>query len=160
MKSQTLLQCDQCENDNGAFVSSELDITDCRKIENIRGRLVCTSRETPRPTADDATDGNKDDNDDGTPGDNVKDPQDADQTKTPDDIDDVDENPEDGLPAGSYRKDCTGCELKYNGQLLACDFCKRNDDVYQYTVAYVSGCKYFLNIDGVLRCKKGYSTNV
>jgi len=151
MKSDTVLQCEQCANDAGAFVSSELDITDCRKIENARGRLVCTLRETkPPPQNDDVT--TTGDDDTGTPATTPKNPDDNDQTKTTDD-DDFDENPNDGLPAGSYRKDCTGCELRRDGKVLACDFCKRADGGKQYTVAYVSSCKYFINQNGVLRCK-------
>jgi len=145
MKSESVLQCEQCENDVGSFVSTELDITNCRKIENSHGRLVCSSREASPPKYDD------DDDDTGTPaiGDSKKDGNDDDENNNIDEYD----HPDDGLPAGTYRKDCTGCQLKRDGELLACDSCKRSTGRSQYSVAYTSDCDYFINRNGVLRCK-------
>jgi len=148
MKSDTVLQCEQCEGENGSLISSELDVTNCRKIENIRGRLVCSSREIVLPKPDD-----KDTDDIGDTG-NSKHNSDEDNNDNVPDPTAVDENPDDGLPAGSYRNDCTGCRLKRDGKLIACDFCQRNSGVQQYTVAFATECKYFINDDGRLRCDR------
>jgi len=147
MKTDTVLQCDQCENDKGEFISSELDITDCRKIENIHGKLACTSREAALPPPDD----------DPTTQTNPPDDDPTTQTNLDDTDGDDKENDYNGLPDGSYKKDCTGCMLKRNGELLACDYCKRNNGVMQYTIAYASGCPFFVNRDGLLRCAKTHS---
>jgi len=169
MKSENVLQCEQCVSENGSFIASELDITYCRKIENSRGRLVCVHREAHVPTDDEgkktppATPTTTDDKGDG--GKQSPSPVPPTPTTTPDDngneepLDDKgdnveDENPDDGLPAGSYRGYCECCELKRDGELLACDFCKRDNGSKQYTIAYVSDCQYFVNRDGVLRCDR------
>jgi len=164
MKSDTVLQCDQCENEAGTFVASDLDITYCRKIENVRGRLTCTSREVPKPKTEDndndaytkQPDKANDDNDGLQADDDQKINNDDNnlpkKTTTEEPAEVEQEIFDDGLPAGSYRKDCTGCALKRDGLLLACDACQRRFGVTQYTVAYTSGCSYFVNKDGVLRC--------
>lgn len=135
MKTATVLECDQCESDYGTLVHSELDITYCRKIENSRGRLVCTFRQTQPPP-----------------------PQPADPQQAPpvlaDDDDNDDNNENDGLPAGSYRRDCLGCQLVREGTLLACDACKRANGSTRYTIIELRTCKYFVNRDGTLRCDK------
>jgi len=164
MKSETVLQCEQCENDNGVLVASELDIKYCRKIENARGRLVCTMREkNPAPEKED--DANTDFPDDGNADDDQ--PQKAEdgkkttsekrpaQQQHTDETDD--DNQDDSLPAGSYKQNCNGCELKRDGMLLACDSCMRSNGKKIYTIAYASACKYFVNSDGFLRCGKSPS---
>jgi len=179
------LVCEQCETENGSFFATELDITNCRKIENARGRLVCSARETPPAPVDppkdeapkddanndDAHDDNNiadikpdksvkaDNNDDGLQHDDEDQKINDDANPPEKTIDDEpDENaPDDGLPAGTYRTDCSGCKLKREGLLLACDSCKRDNGLSQYTVAYVSGCKFFVNRNGVLRCDKTHS---
>jgi len=234
MKSPTVLQCEQCQSDTGAYISSELDITYCTRIENARGRLACTKRETkpaPAPIADEDTKqpdpitpppdpdpeeekkadnpedpevtkelddvkdlekdledtkdkeenkdkDNKDEYDEYE--DNKKtedkpneednplvDPPIADDTPHPEpnaeadgDYTDEFEHPKDGLPAGSYRKHCTGCELVQQGKLLACDYCKRNNGNSRYTIAIVGDCKFFVSIDGTLRCDKVHSARL
>jgi len=244
MKSPTVLQCDQCESETGNLIASELDITYCSKIENARGRLVCTYRETkPPPKPETQEDTNKEDTKDTTeppvvkedpednndPDDTTKDTNeqkdnnddikdldevakdaedqkdneetkdkdkkeddddDDDQKKTEDKPDQEDnplikppiaddtplpekqdgvvngdytdefEHPTDGLPAGSFRKHCTGCELLQQGKLLACDFCKRNNGNERYTIAIVGDCKFFVCIDGTLRCDKIHSARL
>lgn len=152
MKSNTVLQCEQCTNEGGSFVASELDITNCRKIENIRGRLVCSERDST-PTVNDDAGGNNKDETAPTTNDNVKDLEDNNKQPTKTD-DEFDEEPTDGLPRGSYRRDCTGCQLKlkHDKTFLACDSCKRKNGVSQYSISYVSLCMYFVNQDGVLRC--------
>jgi len=70
------------------------------------------------------------------------------------------EHPNDGLPPGSFRKHCTGCELLQQGRLLACDYCKRNNGVKRYTIALVGNCKFFACIDGTLRCDKVHSARL
>jgi len=227
MKSPTVLQCDQCESETGTLVASELDITFCARIENARGRLACTNRETKPQTAEDNNkdetkdidfvkdqdDGNKnapaeetkenddakeltdiakdledkdpddnkdmkdkDDNDDdakkteGKPNEEdypLINPPIADDTPLPEqngnnngDYTDEFEHPTDGLPAGSFRKHCTGCELLQQGKLLACDFCKRNNGNKRYTIALVGECKFFVSIDGTLRCDKVHSARL
>jgi len=240
MKSPTVLQCDQCEGETGNLVASDLDITYCSKIENARGRLVCTYRETKPPAKTETQDDTnkedttepplmKDDPDEtNTPDDTTKDTNDQkdhddikdldevvkdaddqkdneepkdkdkkededddeDQKKTEDKPDQEDnplikppiaddtplpekqdgvvngdytdefEHPTDGLPAGSFRKHCTGCELLQQGKLLACDFCKRNNGNERYTIAIVGDCKFFVSIDGTLRCDKVHSARL
>jgi len=225
MKSPTVLHCEQCESETGTLISSELDITYCTKIENARGRLVCTNRETrPPPTQTNDDETNKEDTkqpdvpkpEDKTEDPDLKEPEDAkdpddvkdlndleDENKDPDDPKDKEdgkdkdeedernddnplvnppidddtplpdpntekagdytdefEHPTDGLPAGSYRKLCTGCELLRQGKLLACDFCTRNNGYKRYTVALVDDCKFFVCIDGTLRCDKVHSAQL
>lgn len=46
MQTWTVLRCEQCETEYGTFLPSEVDITNCGKIENVRGRLVCAFRRT------------------------------------------------------------------------------------------------------------------
>jgi len=219
MKSPTILQCDQCESETGNLVSSELDITYCAKIENARGRLVCTYRETkPTPTTPNDDENNKEETQvpdtekkpvDPLETEDLDDNKDLDITKDKDDIKDKDdkgkkedgdddgeeakktedkplinppivddtplpepngenngdytdefEHPNDGLPPGSFRKHCTGCELLKQGMLLACDFCKRNAGNRRYTIALVRDCKFFVSIDGTLRCDKAHSAKL
>ena len=134
MRTASVLECDQCESDYGTLVHSELDITYCRKIENSRGRLVCTFRQTqPQPS-----------------------PQPAEPEPRPPQTlaDDDDDDNDDGLPAGSYRRDCLGCQLTREGTLLACDACRRANGSTRYTIIELRTCKYFVNKDGTLRCDK------
>jgi len=214
-----VLQCDQCESDNGSLLASELDITYCNRIENARGRLACTSRETKpaaktenpdednnkeetqvptvekgpadlkNPDLEDPeenkdpdenkdpednkdTDDNKDTEDGKVKGDDEKNEEIinapiADDTPLPDpnqkndgDYTDEFEHPTDGLPPGSFRKQCTGCEYVQQGKLLACDYCKRNNGNQRYTIAIVGDCKFFVCIDGTLRCDKIHSARL
>jgi len=227
MKTPTVLQCDQCQSETGTLISSELDITYCTKIENARGRLACTNRETKPPAQtqntnkqpdvttpppvpaenndnpDETRDPDENDDtkdlDDNKDNDETKDKEDnkdkegneyeeyeenkktedkpteednplvdppiADDTPHPEpeadgDYTDEFEHPKDGLPAGSYRKHCTGCELVQQGTLLACDYCKRNNGNSRYTIAIVGDCKFFVSIDGTLRCDKVHSARL
>ena len=134
MKTVSGLECEQCESDYGTLVPSERDITPCRKIENSRGRLVCTFRQTqPRPEEPAA-------------------PEPRPPTLAEDENDDGDNGTDDGLPAGSFRRDCRGCALTREGTMLACDACKRTNGSTRYTIIELRSCKYFVNKDGTLRC--------
>ena len=46
MLSPTLLRCEQCATEYGTVMPAELDVTNCGKIENKLGRLVCAFRRT------------------------------------------------------------------------------------------------------------------
>jgi len=144
MKTDTVLLCEQCLNDAGTLVASELDITDCRKIENAHGRLFCSYREVqPQPAPEDSHA-------------SVNEPTASTASTAEPAVDSVD-NDDDGLPPGSYRNNCTGCELRHDGQILACDSCKRDNGTNLYTVADTSQCNYFVNKNGLLRCDKSRS---
>ena len=148
MKTASVLECDQCESDYGTLVHSELDITYCRKIENSRGRLVCTFRQTQPPPPQPADPPAEPEEPEGHA------PTLANGNDDDDNNNNNNNNVEDGLPAGSFRRDCDGCRLVRDGTMLSCDACKRANGSTRYTIIELRTCKYFVNRDGTLRCDK------